>query len=150
MVAEMAAILLFDIANGETIRLMDQNVQQSFFGRSFEELGQSRRVQVLRAFGLISDELESHFDSVRRIRNKYLHLYSKDEPTTARDAVDAYLSAVTIVVKVIGLGFGPKGEIIMRSELLRYMERLGIAKSPHHHSNEQGHENKNEKDSTTA
>jgi hypothetical protein len=126
LVAEMAAILLFDISNGDTIGPFDEKAQQESFGSIFERLGQEQRVKNLRKWNLIDDELKSHFDSIRQMRRKYLHFYSEDDSALAKHALKSYIDAVTIVVKVIGQGFTPNGVLIVRQQLLRYLDRLGI------------------------
>jgi len=79
MVAEMVAMLLFEITHFHlNNRPMSEKDQISVFGRKFEKLGQDRRVQILSAYGVINKNLEDAFEGIRKIRNRYLHLWSQD------------------------------------------------------------------------
>ena len=66
MVAEMLAILIFEVAqpnlNGQGIT---ERLQRDLFGGSFEKLGQQRRVTILHACDVINDELKDSFDRIR-------------------------------------------------------------------------------------
>jgi hypothetical protein len=129
MVAEMTAILIFEISsisiNG---RPLDERLQKGIFGSSFEKLGQERRVEILLSYNLINDEMKSHFDVIRKIRRQYLHLYSKDYTSLAPDAVKAFNASVAIVVEVIGQDI-KEGKIILKPAMQTYLLKKGILKS---------------------
>jgi len=136
MVAEMLAILIFD-ANAPTVpspvsekKAMDKASQVGLFGRSFEQLGQERRVSVLRALGLIDEEMQGWFNEVRSKRRAYLHYYSSDERQTTLDAVEAFKATVSLVVKGMGLAVDDDGRLILSEALLKYLEKAGTAESP--------------------
>jgi hypothetical protein len=126
MVAEMVAMLLFDIAEVRlNNRPMDERDQEALFGRSFEKLDQHRRVAVLRAYGAIDDETKKAFDLIRATRRKYLHLWSQDHGRLAQDAVTVFKAAVRLVVRVIGQDI-QDGKIVLNAALTKYLERTGV------------------------
>ena len=74
IVAEMVAILTFEMSE---IKLNNQpmsaGVQNKIFSKTFEKLGQYRRIKVLEGFECIGEELKQQFETIRLKRNKYLH-----------------------------------------------------------------------------
>lgn len=127
MVAEMIAILIFEISNiSVNGKSLDKQTQEYMFGSSFENLGQDRRVRVLRAMVEgIDDEMKSWFDIIRTKRKKYLHLFSQDHTQIAPDAREVFDSAVKIVVKIIGQN-AKDGVILLNPDLIKYLEQKGI------------------------
>ena len=82
MVGEMVAILLWDISKVPLQgKPREEPAQKALFGSSFERLGQERRVQVLRIFGLIDEQTKTAFDRLREIRRRYLHFFPKNTRT---------------------------------------------------------------------
>ncbi|MCP4608501.1 MAG: hypothetical protein GY845_07290 [Planctomycetes bacterium] len=126
MVAEMVAILLFEISEFKiNNRIMAEDDQIATFGGSFEKLGQYRRVQILHTYSIIDKETKESFDLIRLKRKRYLHLWSQDHDTLASDARDTYNSAVLIVVKAIGQDI-TDGKINLNPALVKYLQRSGI------------------------
>jgi hypothetical protein len=126
MVAEMIAILLFDMSNprfqqGE----MSENTQQALFGSAFEKLGQDRRVAVLRAYGLIDDQAKSRFDEIRTLRKRYLHLWSHAHDTLKADAVKCYQSTLATVVAILGQDV-QDGQLCLNPSLAKYLQERGM------------------------
>ena len=130
MVAEMVAVLLFDIA-GVTVtgRPMTSKDQAALFGREFEKLDQFRRVEVLHGYGLIDDSTKSMFDGIRTIRKKYLHLWSQGQAQIASDAVNAYHSALSLVVRAVAPEIRD-GAFHLSPALVRYLERVKASEAP--------------------
>ena len=126
IVAEMVAILLFDIheftINGSH---MNNSTQESVFGSTFERLGQERRVRVLNAFGLIAVDVKESFDLIRTRRNRYLHSWSQDSPDIRGDAKQSYGAAVSLVSHVIGQDIRD-GRIALNPQLVKYLESKGL------------------------
>lgn len=126
MVAEMVAILFFEIAE---IRLnnaiMTVDDEKALFGSPFEKLSQQRRVEILDGYGLIDSEAKSAFDLIRTKRRRYLHLWSQDHEALPADAIATYHAAITLVIRAIGQEIH-EGKIILNPALVRYLERQGI------------------------
>ena len=130
MVAEMVAILRWDIAevsmNGQP---MTSEIQKAMFGnRTFERLGQEQSINVLEACGLIDGAAKGRFETIRKIRNRHLHLWSQDHHSLPGDAVKSYHAAVALVATIIGQDFSD-GKIVIGQELVKYLEREGVYKS---------------------
>lgn len=128
MVAEMVAILLFEI---NQFRLnnkpMSEKDQISVFGRKFEKLGQDRRVNILAAYAVIDNSQKEAFEGIRLTRNKYLHLWSQDHEQLPPDAITSFESAVLLVVSAIGQNI-QDGKLSLNPALISYLEQQGIYK----------------------
>ncbi len=121
MVAEMAAILLFDLGKVQLNRTpLDEGKQRALFGSRFEKLGQERRVEVLAAYGMIDQPLRAAFDLIRTRRRRYLHLWSADHASLESDAIECFKAAVLVVVRALGLSVD-NGKLILRREVLEYL-----------------------------
>jgi hypothetical protein len=125
MVAEMLALLLWEMAettiNGQR---MTTKEEENLFGRTFEKLGQDRRVKVLLTYGLISDRVRDDLELVRKTRNKYLHLWSQDHYELPKDAVSVFKAAVRVTVALLGQDIAD-GKFVLRPHLLKYLQRHG-------------------------
>jgi hypothetical protein len=125
MVAEMVAVLFFDLAElALDDKPMTAEVQKQVFGRPFESLGQERRVEILAAYSIITPSLRQEFDKVRLIRRKYLHLLSQDHVSLPTDAIETFQAAVSLTVAVIGQDLY-KGKLILKPAMLRYLKKKG-------------------------
>lgn len=126
MVAEMVAMLSFDTADLHIKgRPATPEVQQRLFGSQFEKLGQHRRVEILVAYGLVDNSTYRHFEIIRLVRRRYLHLWSQDHDRIPQDAIQAFHSAVALVVGVVGQDVR-KGKIYLNARLIKYLEKRGI------------------------
>lgn len=126
MVAEMVAILLFEISNSRlNDRPMSDNDQVSLFGSKFEKLGQDRRIQILSVYGIINDDLKKAFEDIRLTRKRYLHLWSQDHDRLPVDAEKSFQAAVLIVVSVIGQDVR-EGILVLNPAIVNYLEKSGV------------------------
>ena len=122
----MLAILIFEVAEPEINGArMTETSQRELFGSSFEKLGQDRRVSILCAYDLISEELKDSFDRVRLKRRQYLHLWSKEYDKLSTDAVDCYLDVLRIVAFVLGQDIRD-GKLLLDPKLIRYLRAQGV------------------------
>jgi hypothetical protein len=125
MVAEMVAMLLFDMADlkhGE--QPLDGPLQKKLFGNTFELLGQQRRVAVLVEYGLITSEQKGWFTEIRNIRRGYLHIFSNEALDASADARKAFRFALAVVFMVLG-SEDPERPTKMRDDLELFMVRNG-------------------------
>ena len=130
MVCEMLAILIFEVAKPEINGArMTETSQRKLFGRTFEKLGQDRRVSILYAYDLIADELKASFDRVRRNRSQYLHLWSKEYDKLSIDAVECYRDVLKIVAFVLGQNIRD-GKLLLEPKLTRYLRAQGVFVPP--------------------
>lgn len=126
LVCEMLAIFIFEIhdirARNEPL---DSARQKRLLGRTFEQLGQERRVDVLHAFGVINDEHRSRFNEVRSIRNAHLHLLSHDAESLPKDAKRCFQCAVELLEVVFRTEI-KDGKLMLRSQILKYLKSKGF------------------------
>jgi len=126
IVAEMLAILLYDIAPASLGGTqLSEAQEEDLFGRKFEKLGQEQRTKVLRVLNIIDDEVKALFDIVRTTRRKYLHLYDTSHENLPEDAAQVFHSTVKLIEKGLGFGFRDTSFTI-RPAFLQYMEAHGI------------------------
>ena len=128
LVAEMLAILLYNTAD---IHLHTgqptTDRQHQLYGRSFEKLGQERRVSVLQGLGLIEPDQVVLFDRIRDVRRKYLHLLSEPHERLAEDARVAFGAALELTRAALG-DLDPRVSAVvnMRPGLLKYLQDEGL------------------------
>lgn len=126
MVAEMVAMLLFEIANiNLNNRPMSEKDQAAVFGSKFEKLSQERRVQVLSAYGVINDNVDEGFKVIRTTRRQYLHLWSQDHEKLPTDAIKCFQAAVILVVSAIGQDI-KDGKLLLNPSIVKYLEKKGL------------------------
>jgi hypothetical protein len=122
MVAEMVAMLLWDITDSQINgRTMTKEDEKHLFGSEFERLGQERRVKVLSAYGIINEGTRSNFDKIRIVRNRYLHLWSKDHDLLPNDGIQCFHAAVSLVVTAIGQDI-QDGRFVLNPQFIRYLD----------------------------
>ena len=125
MVSEMVALLWYEISDFSVNRTpMSESVASKLFGSTFEKLGQERRVGILAAYGLIDEEQKGHFDRVRVIRRRYLHLFSQSHDAIDSDALEAFRSSLVLVAKLMDISID-NGKVGLRPALMRYVEQHG-------------------------
>lgn len=126
MVSEMVALLLWQVTDASLNgRPMTPADEPALFGSSFERLGQDRRVHVLRAYGVINNDVVTMFDTIRLIRRRYLHLWSQDHDRLPDDAVASVHAAVGLVVAAVGQDFAD-GKVVLNPRLVKYLGRQGV------------------------
>lgn len=127
MVAEMVAILYFDISNIMINgKKLDEEKQKLMFSCGFEKLGQDRRVKILKSFNIISQEIADKFDKIRIIRKRYLHLWSQDHGRLSVDAIEAFKATASIVAEVIGQDFTEDGRFKLNPQIIEYLKKTGV------------------------
>jgi hypothetical protein len=128
MVAEMIAILLFEMGD---IRINNKPINKkseiNLFGSTFEKLGQDRRVSVLSAYNLISEDIRGNFDIIRNTRRRYLHLFSQDFKQLQHDSKEVFNSTITLVIDIIGQDIH-NGKITLKPMVLKYLQKKGLVK----------------------
>ena len=89
-VSEMIALMVFDITDKKINNQdLDKVLQRELFGSEFEKLGQDRRIEILKVYGIISKETYKLYKEIKDIRRKYIHFWSsKLEGLTSPKTVD--------------------------------------------------------------
>jgi hypothetical protein len=126
LVAEMTAILIFELTESKlNEKPMTRKEEERLFGRAFEELDQMRRIEVLKAYGSLTQEVADAFGRIRGTRRRHLHLAQLVEADAlARDARVIFRDAVSVVAAAIGQKF-EDGKLVLTPQLMRYLERAG-------------------------
>lgn len=125
VVAEMVALLLWELhkpeLNGKALTEADE---RALFGSAFEKLSQYRRMEILRAYGIVPDDVGKMLDTIRSNRRRYLHHWSQGHASLSKDAEQCFRRATGLVVAVTGQDFSD-GTILLDSKLLEYLEQEG-------------------------
>lgn len=126
-ICEMLAIFWYDLARVKAPQgVMDAKTQKLMYGNSFEKLGQERRLNVMRAVGLLDDRTYQKFAAIRGMRNKYLHYYSRSHKQIASDAKKSWVTTRDLLAQVFNIKF-KNGKLILDPSLLRYLSEKGQA-----------------------
>ncbi len=99
---------------------MDTKAQKLMYGNTFEKLGQERRLNVMRAVGLLDDNTHQKFSEIRSIRKKYLHYFSRSHKQIASDARKSWVITRDLLVQVFDIKF-ENGKLMLAPLLLRYL-----------------------------
>ena len=126
IVAEMTAILIHDLMERSfNNRAMTPADETRIYGRLFEELDQSRRIEVLKGYGVLTTEAADAFGRLRGTRRKHLHLAQLvDKEELSRDARAMFRDAVLVVAASIGQNVDD-GKLVFTAQMMRYLERAG-------------------------
>ena len=128
LVGEMITIMMFQITK-VTIQKkpMEENLQKDLFGNSFEGLGQSRRLAVLKAYGIIDDDIFRRLNTTYKTRNKYLHRLTHDHGAIKADAKAVFADTVKVMAWFLGANFGGgPGIVSLRPELIKYLIEMNV------------------------
>ncbi len=113
IVAEKVAILIHIISSPVGTEL-----------ESFQSLPQHRRVEELKLAGRINGQSVQDFGDIRAARRSYLHHWNAPEEQTAKRAVQAYASAMRLVLGVMRLKI-VNGHVSLNPALARYLDAQG-------------------------
>lgn len=125
MVGEMLAILLWKI-NEVRLKgnLITEQDEIGIFGSSFENLGQDKRLKVLKTFGHITETQLSNFDTIRRSRKPYLHLWTTDLKNEQTDALDVFKKSFQLFKEITGIGLADAQTVKVNPLLMKLFENL--------------------------
>lgn len=125
VVGEMLAILLWKIND---VRLKGNPIAEQdeigLFGKSFEKLGQERRLEILKTFGHI---LETQFNCFRDIlgsRRPYLHFWNTGLRDERADALKVFKISLQLFKEVTGVGLADAGTVKVNPLLLKLFKDL--------------------------
>lgn len=123
LVGESLAMLVYRI---HKIRFggkqIEKSQEQQLFGKDFDALDQSRRIEILQSLGLINDTQKQLFSDLRGMRNKYLHLWDVDSSQLESDAKKCFLNAMKLFKEISGVRTEPSGTFAMNPNLLAYVK----------------------------
>lgn len=126
-VAEMMAVFLKETSEITISNKPISEVEKNLFGREFEKLGQDRRIEILKSFSIIDDEIFAKFDTIRLTRAKYLHRFSEDHNQIAPDAKEVFTNTLSILISIFGQQI-KDGKISYSTNVVRYLKNVGLLK----------------------
>ncbi len=106
---------------------MTDEFEKNVFGRSFEKLGQDRRLKILRAFGAISEHQYNDFTKIKNERRIYFHLWSKCTENIKMDSLSSYKGALRLIRDILQVGISQQepGKVTVNPLSVKYLEDLG-------------------------
>jgi hypothetical protein len=122
-VGEMLAILLWKINDvrlkGNPITEQDE---KGIFGSTFENLGQDKRLRILKTFGHINETQYNKFNIIRTSRKPYLHLWTTDLTNEKTKSLDVFKKSFQLFKEVTGIGLVDAGTIKVNPLLMKLFE----------------------------
>ncbi len=124
VVGEMLAILMWKINNvklkGQTI---SKKQEEQLFNMTFENLGQERKLEILTAFGLITDIQKEWFNKIKTSRKKYLHAWSNNSQDEKKEALYIFKITFSLFKEVTGIGLADAGRVKINPLLLTFLNK---------------------------
>jgi hypothetical protein len=118
IVAEMIAMMTYEISD-ESCKL------KSKCGCiDFERCGQEQRVKILKECGMIDDIKKGYYDLIRDKRKKYIHYWSTNHKSIAKDSLVTYKKSLQLVYSVIAQEIRDNS-FVVNSDMQNYLRRMG-------------------------
>jgi len=122
IVGEMLAILIWKM---NAIKLRGQQMTEKdeigLFGRSFERLGQERKLDILITFGQINEIQYNNLNTIRNNRRPYLHWWSANLKNEKKDALDTLKKSFQLFKEVTDIGLADAGTVKVSHLLLKFL-----------------------------
>lgn len=108
----MLAILLWKL-NPTSFkgRVLSNNKEKALFNKKFLELGQARRLKILKAFGYITNSQYKDLDDIRDKRNDYMHDWHISNTNKKKDAIEILMKALKIYKEIMDIKIGGPGHV---------------------------------------
>lgn len=114
LVAEMLTLIVWKMSSfsihGKLLKKTDETV---IFGKTFDQLGQERRIKLLKLIKAIKEDDKSNLEEVRNIRNKYVHSWDiakRQDKGNAKKAVRAVMILFKAVSGMEGISVDKNGD----------------------------------------
>lgn len=122
--AESLQILLWEM-HGVTVegQKMTEKQEKAILGRRFERVEQTRRIEVLEAFGLITESQKTRFYDIRDIRNRYLHSWKENFMREEQEALLCYQHAFSLFKEITGVKLDDAGSVKANPLLVKWMNK---------------------------
>jgi hypothetical protein len=126
VVGEMLAILVWKInevsLKGKPIT---EKEEVGLFGRSFEKLGQEKKLEILKTFGFITEAQFTSFKKIQDSRRPYLHLWTADLKNEQTDALDVFKKSFQLFKEVTGIKLADAGSVAVNPLLMKLFQNAG-------------------------
>jgi len=121
--AEMLAILVWKMneLNVSGRRLLEKE-EEKLFGRSFENLGQDQRINILSVLNLIDAGQKEKFDQIRRVRRQYLHFWSSAIKDQRRHSLEVLKHSFHLLREITDIGLADAGTVKVNPKLVKMIE----------------------------
>ncbi len=121
LVAELMANFLLDVWNNTVTTIpLDERAQTGIFGKTFDDLSQKRRLDLLFELGVIDSSTKSYFETIRKIRNRYVHSYTIDLKDLEKDAWKIFRQTNKMLEQTIGMEISDK-KLLMNGHISEYL-----------------------------
>ncbi|MFH1367429.1 MAG: hypothetical protein ABIH38_05640 [Patescibacteria group bacterium] len=126
VVSEMLAIILWK-TSGIKIRnsIISEPEEGKLFGRTFERLGQERKIEILSVFKSVDSDQKGRFTRIRNKRNKYLHLLATGTEDEKEDAKEVFLNTMILFKEILGVKLHDAGSIELTPILTKIFTEEG-------------------------
>ncbi|PIT87070.1 MAG: hypothetical protein COU31_04840 [Candidatus Magasanikbacteria bacterium CG10_big_fil_rev_8_21_14_0_10_40_10] len=125
VVGEMLAILLWKMND---VRLkgsaITEDQEKGLFGRTFEKLGQEKRLEILKTFGHTNNEQHQVFKNIKDSRNHYLHLWILDSTNEKSIALETLKKSFILFKEITGIGLADAGSVKVNPLLLKLFKNI--------------------------
>lgn len=124
LVGEMVALWRFQMLSSTVDgKPLDEVMQKSLMGRTFDKLGQQERVRVLQVLDSIDGDTVHAFDELRLLRRRYLHFMVEETGNTDVDARQALKLACDLTAKTLGVTFN-EGRLVLPEKVARFVRSM--------------------------
>jgi hypothetical protein len=126
--AESLEVLLWEM-HGVSMqgKSMSEDQEKAVLGRKFERLEQSRRIEILSAFGWINADQKTLFHQIREARNRYLHSWAENFEKEREDALTCYTNAFKLFRQITGVKLKDASSIESNPLLTKWMNKQKIS-----------------------
>jgi len=119
LVGEMLAILIWKYNEIKMRKeLITEDDEKKLFDRSFEKLGQRRKLNILKTFKQISEQQYGYFKEISGTRNHYLHLWAINLKNEKKDALGILKNSFQLLNEIIGINLVTPGAVSIKNPLL--------------------------------
>jgi hypothetical protein len=120
IIGEMLAILVWKISEVK-IRgnLITEEDEERLFSRKFEKLGQERRLEILKVLHFVNDSQYNKFNSIRKSRTPYLHLWTTDLKNEKEKAKKCVEEAFSLFKEIINLKLKDARSLSINPQVLK-------------------------------
>lgn len=120
VVGEMLAMLIWKMNEVKIKnRPLAEKDEEDIFGRSFENLGQERRLKILKVFNFISDKQYKELFEIKEKRKPYLHFWTTDFKNEQADALTVLKNSFRLFKEITGIGLADAGKIKINPSLIK-------------------------------
>lgn len=121
IVGEMIALMIWKMNDVKlNTKQIDDKSEINIFGKSFEELDQYRRINILFEFKFITEKQRKLLDELRIIRTPHLHRWKKGEIDLKANALKAYSISFSLFKEIANISY-TADKVTMNPLLLNFI-----------------------------